>query len=297
MASEPARSRALGLIPEAILAHVPGFSTQGRGRESALAMRLPGGTVNASYRVDTNAGRFVVRIHNPAAASLGADHEREARLHAAAAAAGLAPALIYVDERYEFMIMEHIAGEGWTAEDFGRAARLGQLGAALHVLHAVTPPPVAAFDIETSLERHYKRLSAALPAESGALASLMDRARERLRTSGTAQRPRTVIHNDLNHGNLIGVERLYLLDWEYAAVTDPLLDLACVLAYYPQAEPHADALLDASRLSHLATPEMLTSTTWLFVLLSYFWHRTRRLVGPVPATDLAAEQALLARLG
>jgi thiamine kinase len=260
-------------------------------------MRLAGGTVNASYRVDTHAGRFVVRIHNPTGASLGADHEREARLHAAAAAAGLAPALIYVDSRYGFMVMEHVGGETWTAEDFGRADRLGQLGAALHVLHAVTPPPVAAFDIETSLERHYERLSAALPAESALLVSLMDRARAALEKSGTAQRPRTVVHHDLNHGNVIGADRLYLLDWEYAAVTDPLLDLACILAYYPQAEPHADALLDASRISDLATPEMLTSTTWLFILLSYFWHRTRRLVGPVPADDLAAEKALLARLG
>ncbi len=67
MASEPARSRALGLIPEAILAHVPGYcdarpGSQFRTGECGCA----GGTVNASYRVDTSAGRFVVRIHDPA---------------------------------------------------------------------------------------------------------------------------------------------------------------------------------------------------------------------------------------
>ena len=297
MAQEPARARALGLIPEAILAHVPGFSARGANRNSALAVRLPGGTMNSSYRVDTSAGRFVVRIHNPAATSLGADHEREARLHAAAAAAGLAPALIHVDEQFRFMIMEHIAGDTWTVEDFGRADRLGQLGAALHVLHAVTPPPVAAFDIETSLRRHAERLSAASPGEGAMLAQLMDRASVALRVSGTAQRPKALVHHDLNHLNLIGAERLYLLDWEYAAVTDPLLDLACILAYYPQAMAHTDALLDASRISHLATPEMLTATTWLFVLLSWFWYRTRRLAGPISAAELATEKALLARLG
>lgn len=292
MAQEPARSRALGLIPEAILAHVPGFTARG----TAWAARLPGGTVNASYRVDTSAGRFVVRIHDPTAVTLGANHEREARLHAVAAAAGLAPALIHVDDAFHFMIMEHVSGETWTADDFSRPDRLGQLGAALNVLHAVSPPNVASFDIETLLGRHYERLSAALPAEAGRFAQLMERAQVALRASGTAQRAKTVVHNDLYHGNLIGADRLYLLDWEYAAVTDPLLDLACILAYYPQAAAYADALLDASRISALATPGMLDATTWLFVLLSYFWYRARRLAGPVPPADLATEQGLLARL-
>jgi aminoglycoside phosphotransferase (APT) family kinase protein len=293
MASEPARSRALGLIPEEILAHVPGFTRGG----TAWALRLPGGTVNASFRVDTSAGRFVVRIHDAAAATLGADHEREARLHAAAAAVGLAPALIHVNESYRFMIMEHVAGPTWAADDFGRPERLGQLGAALHVLHTVSAPAVTPFDIETSLGRHYERLRAALPAEATQLGALMDRAREALRASETARRAKTVVHNDLHHTNLIGTDRLFLLDWEYGAVTDPLLDLACVLAYYPQAGAHVDALLDSSRLGAVATPEMLVATTWLCGLLSYFWYRTRRVAGPVSAADLAAEQGLLDRLG
>jgi aminoglycoside phosphotransferase (APT) family kinase protein len=27
------------------------------------------------------------------------------------------------------------------------------------------------------------------------------------------------------------------LDWEYSQLADPLYDVACVLAYYPQAQP------------------------------------------------------------
>jgi thiamine kinase len=293
MVAEPARTRALGLIPEEILAHVPGFTRGG----TAWAARLPGGTVNASYRVDTRAGRFVVRIHDAAAVELGADHEREARLHSAGAAAGLAPALIYVNPSYRFMIMEYVAGVTWTAADFGRPERLGQLGAALHVLHAVPPPPVAPFDVEASLGRLYERLCAACPGEVSQLSALMDRAREALVTSETAQRAKTVVHNDLHHTNLIGVDRVFLLDWEYAAVTDPLLDLACVLAYYPAAAEHVDALLDSSRLTGVATPEMLGATTWLFVLLSYLWYRSRRLAGSATEADLATEQGLLTRLG
>ena len=178
----------------------------------------------------------------------------------------------------------------------GRAERLGQLGVALHALHRVAPPPVAPFDIGASIERLYEPLCAALPAEVAHLSQLVDRSRAALRISDSAQRPRTVIHNDLHHTNLIGVGRLYLLDWEYAAVTDPLLDLACLLAYYPQAAAHADVLLESSGLAGQASPEMLGAATWLCMLVSYFWYRARRLAGPVSAHELAAEQQLLARL-
>ena len=296
MVQEPARTRALGLIPQDVLAHVPDFTVG----DPAWATRLPGGTMNASYLVETNAGRSVVRIQNEAAAALGADHEREARLHAVAAAAGLAPALIHVGVSARsgphFMIMEHIAGPTWSAADMARADRLGQLGTALHALHALPAPAVAPFDIGTAIERLHERLYAALADEAVHLSQLVDRARAALLVSDSAQRPKTVVHIDLHHTNLIGLERLCLLDWEYAAVTDPLLDLACLLAYYPDATAHVDTLLDSSRLAGQASPEMLDATTWLFVLVSYFWYRVRRLAGPVSAQDLEAERGLLARL-
>jgi thiamine kinase len=239
-----------------------------------------------------------VRLHDPMAQTLGANHEREAQLHAAAAGAGLAPALLHVDPAHRFMVMEYVAGAVWTSQDFSRPERLTQLGAALHVLHSVAPPAVAPFDIPVVLGSHHQRLSEAAPDERRWLAKLMARASVALDASGTARRAQVLVHNDLYHSNLIGVERLYLLDWEYAAVTDPLFDLACVLAYYPQAAAFADTLLDASRLAAIATPEMLRHATWLFVLLSYFWYRSRRLAGPPPTPAMAAaEEALLQRLG
>jgi len=288
MVQEPAAGSGLELIPEEVLAHVPGNPLR--------AERLPGGTMNRSFRVETGAGLFVARVHNEAAATLGADHGREAKLHAAAAAAGLAPALLHVDPRYRFMIMEHVPGPTWTEADLSRPDRLRQLASTLHALHSVTPPDVPPFDIGASIERLHGRLSQALPDEGAALSHFIDRARTALLLSDSARRPRVVIHNDLHHTNLMGAGPLVLLDWEYAAVTDPLIDLACLLAYYPQATAYADALLEASQLSGEVSPAMLSAATWLCILVSYFWYRVRRLAGPVSAQDLAAEQGLLARL-
>jgi thiamine kinase-like enzyme len=87
-----------------------------------------------------------------------------------------------------------------------------------------------------------------------------------------------------------------LLDWEYGAVADPLIDLACLLAYYPLAEAHTGVLLDASGLAEQVSPQMLAAATWLCVLVSYFWYRVRRLTRPVSAHELAAEQGLYERL-
>ncbi|HEU4624627.1 MAG TPA: phosphotransferase [Steroidobacteraceae bacterium] len=295
MVQDLARARASDLIPEYVLEHVPGYASGGL---TARAARLYGGTVNTSFRVDTGAGRFVVRLHDPLAHTLGANHEREAQLHAAAAAAGLAPALVHVDPDHRFMVMEFISGPVWSAQDFARPDRLTRLAAALYSLHSLAPPPVERFDIPAVLAAHYERLAAAAPDERGWLARLMRQAEIALAESGTQERAKGLVHNDLYHSNLIGAERLYLLDWEYAAVADPLFDLACILAYYPQAAVYADALLDASGLAAVATPEMLRQATWLFILLSYFWYRSRRLAGmtPTPAAALA-EQELRARLG
>jgi thiamine kinase-like enzyme len=197
---------------------------------------------------------------------------------------------------YRFMIMEHVAGPTWDADDMARPDKLRLLGAALHTLHGVPPPPVAPFDIGASIQRLYERLYAALPDEVAHLSQLVDRAGAALLVSDSAKRPKTVIHNDLHHTNLLGTDRLYLVDWEYAAVTDPLIDLACLLAYYPEAAAHSDALLDSSRLAGEASPEMVAAATWLCVLVSYFWYRVRRLAAPASAQDLAAEQGLRARL-
>ena len=105
------------------------------------------------------------------------------------------------------------------------------------------------------------------------------------------------MHSDLHHGNVLTADRVYFIDWEYAQVGDPLLDLACVMAYYPRAVPHGALLLEASGLAETgATPEMLGELTNVFTLLTYLWYRARRVSRNVPATDLQLESAALRRL-
>jgi aminoglycoside phosphotransferase (APT) family kinase protein len=293
VAQSTARRHARDLIPEAVLACVPGYET---GGEDASALRLVGGTVNASYLVETKAGRFVVRMHEAGARSLGVDHQREAQLQLAAATAGVAPAVVHVDPQHRFLIMDHIPGPTWSRADFADAAKLRLLGTTLRTLHAVEPPIVADFDLRALMQAHRQRILAVAPAEAAPIDSMLRRADAALDAVRSSEREPALIHGDLHHSNLIGAERLWLLDWEYGAVTDPLYDLGCVLAYYPQAEPYAAALLEASGLHTRASLAMLRHAAWLYVLVSYLWHRVKRLGFPVRADELAIEQDLLQRL-
>jgi len=281
------------LIPAAALAHVPGCEA---GTPPDAIALLHGGTVNASFRVDTRAGQFVLRLEAAESGLLGAHHEREAQLQRAAAQAGIAPPLIYADAAHGFMITKFIEGRAWHAADFTRPEALRCLGGRLRVLHGIAPPTVAPFDLGVILRGHCAHLAAAAPAERALVASLLQQSEARLALCASGMRKATIVHNDLHHSNLIEADRLYFIDWEYAAVADPIFDLACVLAYYPHAQPHVQDLLDAAGLAEQASLAELAAATSLFVLLSFLWYRLRRLTRAVAAADLAAENALLRRL-
>ena len=224
---------------------------------------------------------------------------REALLHAHAARAGLAPALIASDPGGAFLITEFVPGRVWDASDMGEAPALARLGERLRTLHALPAPKATGFDPATLLQRHAARIAAADPAEGGALAPWLTRAGAILEACRASARSACLVHNDLHHANVLSAgSALYLIDWEYAAVTDPRFDLACLLAYYPQAVRHASLLLEASGLAAPGAARELTGLTWVYVLLSYLWYRALRLLEPAaaPGDDTDSERALLSRL-
>ncbi|HNS27288.1 MAG TPA: phosphotransferase [Steroidobacteraceae bacterium] len=108
-------------------------------------------------------------------------------------------------------------------------------------------------------------------------------------------RSATLVHCDLHGSNLIEGDRLWLIDWEYAALADPLQDVASVLAYYPHAGRHSGRLLGALGLAGV-TPRELLAAVWMFQLLVFLWYRVRRLAVAPTSADLAAERRAHAAL-
>jgi thiamine kinase len=283
--------RARELMLAEALAHVPGYR---QGSPAIQTSELPGGSVNRSYEVSTPAGRFVLRLSRGPDAWLTSDRSVERELHRIASEAGIAPRVVDANDRW--LITEYVAGRLWAEPDFAHPERLARLGDALRRLHELPAPMCGRFDLLEALAAYADRVGAQNRDPAGNVAYYLSSAAAAWRISGAAERPLAILHHDLHGSNIIesGLG-LVLIDWECAAVSDPLLDIACVLSYHESAGPYASFLLRHSGLGEV-TPRQLAASVWLFDLHTYLWYRERRMrLSPTDA-ELAAERHLSMRL-
>lgn len=294
MVANLSNSRDRGLILAEALAHVPGYQPDTMASQVAS---LAGGNFNHSYRVCTPLGSYVVRLSPAPDAWLASDRRAERQLHGIAAEAGLAPQIVHADQRDRWLITQYVEGRLWSEADFAAADRLKRLAELLQRLHALTAPVEARVDVLHSLQGYMKRIAASGLATGGSFAPLLERAGEQWEASGAHTRAPAPVHHDLNGANIIDDgSRLTLIDWECAAVSDPLLDIACVLSYYEAARPHAPLLLTHAGLDRV-TPSQLQAAVWTFDLHTLLWYRERRLRSAPTGAELDAERRLSARLG
>ena len=282
------------MIAGALLQHVPGCED---GEPPFSQEMIGGGKVNHSFLVRTRRGRFVVRLNENTDVDPGLDRDREIALHTAAAAAGIAPQVVFAAPDRSCLITDYVDGRLWTPHYFTRMRDLRSLGQRLRTLHALAPPSVGRFDPMTAAHRYADLIVSSAPDEGGRIQFLLAAGAEAQARAAPGKRMPAIVHSDLHHGNVLTADRVYFIDWEYAQVGDPLLDLACLMTYYPRAVPHGELLLEASGLADVGTtPEMLGELTNVFTLLTYLWYRARRIARNVPATDLQVESAALRRL-
>lgn len=270
------------MIWQEALGRVPGAEAGADVEVRALA----GGTTNATFQVRTRAGRFVVRLHEPYALDLGVDRKREAVLHAAAATAGLASAVLAADPAGRYLVTEFLDGAPWRADELAQEQRLWALAQTLSELHALPAPEVVPrVELGVLLERHLAVIGAQDGAAARELGPQLARASGILARQADAGRPACIVHGDLSHTNMFGAGQPRLIDWEYAAVADPLLDLACLAAYYPPVLAHGTTLLRRCGLSASATLPVLEDLAWVYSLLSDLWYRRLELARrhPPPA--------------
>lgn len=278
-------SRARELKLAEALSHVPGYIP---GDPAVDMVRLCGGSVNRSYSVFTPAGRFVLRLSQGPDAWLTCDRSVERELHRIASKALIAPRIVAADSDDWWMVTEYVNGRLWMEPDFANPTRLARLGDTLRQLHMLGPPDIGRFDLLQALSGYAERV--------GAEPSYLDWAAAAWRVSGADERPLAILHHDLHGCNLIETsDRLVLIDWECAAVSDPLLDVACILSYHESARPYASLLLQHSGLQDI-TSRQLAAAVWLFDLHTYLWYCERRLRRSATEAEREAEDQLAERL-
>ena len=208
----------------AALGVVPGFSA------ARVRRRLSDGPTNRSWLLENGGERFVLRLDKAEAARLGLDRRNEQRVCASVAAAGLAPRPVYFDPATGIYMRYWEPGHSWSPDDLLEPTNLRSLARVLRRLHRL-PQLGKRFNPAAALRRYAAQTgtaqAAALAERAGLLLAELDR-----------DRPEDCLcHNDLVSGNILSREVAHgcdpwLIDWEYAALGDPLFDLAVVVQHH-----------------------------------------------------------------
>jgi thiamine kinase-like enzyme len=205
---------------------------------------LGGGITNLNYRVDVRGEAYAVRIPGADSIHLGIDRAREHACTAAAHESRVAPGVVAFLEPAGVLVTRFVLGRTPSEEAMRRPDMLRRVARTLRRYHTGRAFPGIFSPFRTI--RDYLAVASAngapLPER---LDWMLERAArlEEVVESTEDQRP---CHNDLLPGNFLDDgERLWILDWEYAAMGDPFFDLGNFAAHHQLTDSLEHILLDA----------------------------------------------------
>jgi len=248
---------------------------------------LQGGSRNRSYRLSDGRRDVVLRVDGAHDDSYAVAREAEHAAQRLAAGHGLAPRLLLVGDRHA--VSEFVPQPPWSREracSVDGAAEAGTWIARLHGLPLTGRLRRVSF--LASLEAYARQLPVA-PEVTGLLG------RGRRIATALGEFVPAFCHNDLHHLNLVGSNRgLMAVDWEYAGVGDPRLDLAGYLAYHELGDAAAHALAGAYGAHRGGFHrEELEQARWLFEAVWWAWLELRRRIEGTEPDDIARQRARL----
>jgi thiamine kinase-like enzyme len=190
---------------------------------------LPGGLSNTSYVVDADDQRFVVRIGCDNADVLGIDRSSEVQAARFANEAGFAPETLVFTQPEGHSVTRYLPDvRPLTIQEFVAPETVLRVAARMRDVHAL-PRIGGVFDPFAVFRLWLPILHArgtVLPHRLDALLADVARAeRQRLHPKDSDL---VVCHNDPYHLNFLDDGSLWLIDWEYAGMGDPMYDLAGV---------------------------------------------------------------------
>ena len=236
--------------------------------EIARIRPLPSGAGGRSFRVTTARGEVVAKLFDADAPVLLGPAEQFALL-GTLSGSGVAPRPIACDANARLLVTEFIGdAEVATADALRRGEHIEVLAALLRKLHAVAfvVPPFAPF---AYAERYLERL--------GGLRRLATADRQRYDELLTLAAhalpgPPCLCHNDVTAENLLLGAKPKLLDFDYAALATPALDLASAVFMNDLPPSSASRLLEVYYDGPAPySAEEFARVQRLLTLLAHFW--------------------------
>lgn len=263
------------MLPADVAAALPGIDI---GRIESIE-RIKHGLTNESWLVRAERAALVIRLSNPAEASLQINRASEAAILTAVAREGIGPEVIRCDPA-QHMLVTRYAGTTWSEADATNAENIERIAGLLRRLHGLSPPAGAQrVDLTTVIDGYLATLDAHGVHCAIAVPALRIRAHEIAAVLKRDSVP-CLCHNDVHALNIVdapdgGRDTLRLIDWEYAGLGESFFDLAALCVYHRYDWRQREQLLSA----YGAQPDSwdrLELTCWLFDYVRKLWMAVRQ---------------------
>ncbi len=209
--------------------------------ENATLSPISGGLTNQNYKVIINDVPYFFRLGCQENPLLNISLEKEYLAAAAAERLGIAPKILHYSPQECVLISEFIpASEPLNVRDPEVQRKLCQNLRALHTLKAELPWKLCPFETIELYRKNAVAVGAVLPPILEEIFPLV----EKIRATLNDEAPPVPCHNDLHSGNFLSDgKKIWLIDWEYAAMGDPLFDLATLVSVENLTDGEAELLL------------------------------------------------------
>ncbi|MBT5312039.1 MAG: phosphotransferase family protein [Verrucomicrobia bacterium] len=184
---------------------------------------IPGGLTNLNLLIETGRGeKFVARLPGKDTDLFGINRQTEHAISRVAWEIGIAPEPLAFLAEHEILVTRFVEGGPIETTD---PATIRSVARLLHRLHSAPEVP-GTFDLPSVIDDYITTAKRFNVTHPGQLGEALEFSAEIVNAIGRCPRVSAPCHNDLIAANFLqGKDRLYLLDWEYAGMGDPYVDL------------------------------------------------------------------------
>jgi thiamine kinase-like enzyme len=191
--------------------------------EPKMVNKLSFGRTNQSFLIEVDGQLSVLRINARNSAELGIDRYRELKIFEHASAVGIAPKLHFGSVEHGVLITDFIEGQHWQPNMLANPDNLSLVMDSLNQIHSLDIS-TAPFDYKQHVENYWQQLLKNNIYITDKLYLKREKLLPRLVSISYAN---VICHNDPNPMNIIiKSDKVYFLDWEYAALAWQAFDFA-----------------------------------------------------------------------
>lgn len=263
-----------GLNLEAALLTRRDWHLPGNDQPAQLLRELEGGLSNTSFVLQVGDDRLVLRLPTHSTPVFDLDPGHEAAVLARAAQAGLAPPLIYASAEQRLLVTRYLSGVSGSPQQVERPGFITALARLLQQVHALEAP-ACVLSPKQKAQDYWTALRQLATIDSFRFEPLQTPMNRLMDQVWHQYPPSSCCHNDLVLDNILySQDRLFLLDWEYAALGDPYFDLAALVLNFNMDQHQTRELLVAYEGQFQTTAQQhLRASQAIYLYLELLWYQ------------------------